>query len=71
MLDADRRLAVQIPAACESFARTYATLLANQAQFHTAFAAHLLTLSGAGLLPLERQDACLELISRMQRPDSM
>ena len=56
-------LCLQIPAACDSFARTYAALLSSRSQFHAAFAAHLLTLADAGLLPAERMDACLALIS--------
>lgn len=56
-------LRLQIPAACDSFARTYAALLSSRSQFHAAFAAHLLTMADAGLLPADRMDACLALIS--------
>ena len=55
-------LCLQIPAACDSFARTYAALLSSRSQSHAAFATHLLTLADAGLMPAERMDACLALI---------
>ena len=54
--------ALQVPAASESFARTYSALLSSRSQFHAAFVTHLLTLADAGLMPTERMDACLALI---------
>ncbi|KAK9826831.1 hypothetical protein WJX81_005280 [Elliptochloris bilobata] len=62
------RAHLRIPAACDSFARTYATLLAGRAQFYAAFVAHLLTLADSGLLPIERMDACLALIAAPDEP---
>ena len=53
---------VQVPAACEGFARAHAVLLAARPALRVAFATHLLLLSDAGLLPHERLLACLALV---------
>jgi hypothetical protein len=53
---------MQVPAACEGFARAHAALLAARPALHSAFATHLLLLSDAGLLPHERLLACLALV---------